>query len=238
MSAAWYDPRIARGMAQQLTRWHERLKAGEKALGWKVGFGAPAAMERLNIQSPLVGFLTNQALISSTKPLALTSWIKPVAEPEIAVYIGKDLAGGASRETAKAAISGLGPAIELADLEFPPDDVEAILAGNIYQRHIVLGPRDTTRAGCVLDGLQASVLRNGTEFASTADSQALTGDLIDIVRHVADMLAAFGERLRAGQVIITGSVVAPLWAEAGEEITFKLDPVGSVSIRFAPTPGS
>ena len=104
MSAAWYDPRIARGMAQQLTRWHERLKAGEKPLGWKVGFGAPASMERLKIQSPLVGFLTDQALISSGKPLALTDWVKPVAEPEIAVYIGKDLPGGTSRETAKAAI--------------------------------------------------------------------------------------------------------------------------------------
>ena len=46
MSAAWYDPRIARGMAQQLTRWHQRLKAGEKAIGWKAGFGTADAMER------------------------------------------------------------------------------------------------------------------------------------------------------------------------------------------------
>lgn len=238
MSAAWYDPRIARGMARQLTRWHERLKAGEKALGWKVGFGAPAAMERLKIQAPLVGFLTNQALLSPSKPLPLTNWVKPVAEPEIAVYMGKDLAGGASREAAKAAISGLGPAIELADLEFPPDEVEAILSCNIYQRHIALGPRDPSRAGCVLDGLLAGVLRNGAEVASTADPQALTGDLIDIVRHVADMLSAFGERLRAGQLIITGSVIAPLWVEHGEEITFNLDPVGSVSVRFAPASGT
>jgi len=29
MSAPWYDPRIARGMARQLTRWHERIKAGD-----------------------------------------------------------------------------------------------------------------------------------------------------------------------------------------------------------------
>lgn len=238
MSAAWYDPRIARGMARQLTRWHERLKAGEKALGWKVGFGAPAAMERLKIQAPLVGFLTNQALLSPSKPLPLTNWVKPVAEPEIAVYMGKDLAGGASREAAKAAISGLGPAIELADLEFPPDEVEAILSCNIYQRHIALGPRDPSRAGCVLDGLLAGVLRNGAEVASTADPQALTGDLIDIVRHVADMLSAFGERLRAGQLIITGSVIAPLWVEPGEEITFNLDPVGGVSVRFAPASGT
>ena len=39
--------------------------------------------------------------------------------------------------------------------------------------------------------------------------------------------------LRAGQIVITGSIVPPLWVEASEEIVFKLDPVGSVSIRFA-----
>ncbi len=238
MSTAWYDPRIARGMARQLTRWHECLKAGEKALGWKVGFGAPAAMERLKIQAPLVGFLTDQALLPSGKTVSLSGWSKPVAEPEIAVHIGKDLPGGAGRDKIKAAIAALSPAIELADLDHPPDDVEAILAGNIYQRNLILGPRDASRAGGNLDGLLARVLRNGGEAASTSDPQALTGDLLDIVQHVADMLSAFGERLRAGQIIITGSVVPPLWVEAGEEIAFELAPAGSVSVRFAATPGA
>jgi len=234
MSAPWYDPRIARGMARQLTRWHERIKAGEKTLGWKVGFGAPAAMEKLGITTPLVGFLTGQALIRPATTLSITDWKKPVAEPEIAVYLGKDLPGGAGRETVKAAIAGLGPAIELADVDCPPDNVEDILSGNIYQRNLILGPRDASRAGCVLDGLLGRVLRNGTEVASTADPQATTGELVDIVRHVADLLAAFGERLRAGQIIITGSIVPPLWVEAGEEIAFQLDPIGAVSVRFAP----
>jgi 2-keto-4-pentenoate hydratase len=233
MSAVWYDPRIARGMAQQLTRWHERLKSGEKALGWKVGFGAPAAMEKLGITAPLVGFLTDKALVRPATTFPIADWIKPVAEPEIAVYLGKDLAGGAGRETVKAAIAGLGPAIELADVDRAPDNVEEILSGNIYQRNLILGPRDASRAGCVMDGLLGRVLRNGTEVASTSDPQATTGELVDIVRHVADLLAAFGERLRAGQIIITGSIVPPLWVEAGEEIAFQLDPIGAVSIRFA-----
>jgi len=53
------------------------------------------------------------------------------------------------------------------------------------------------------------------------------------VRHVADGLAAFGERLRAGEIIITGSVVPPLIIEPDEnELAFALDPVGAVSVRF------
>lgn len=234
MSAPWYDLRIARGMGAQLTRWHERLSAGEKPLGWKVGFGAPAAMETLKISAPLIGHLTDRCRLEPASKVSLAGWTKPAAEAEIAVYMGKDLPGGASRDAAKHAIAGIGPAIELADVDFPPDDVEAILKGNIYQRHVLLGACDRTRAGCALDGLTATVTRNGNEIARTSDTQEATGELVDIVRQVADLLAAFGERLRAGQVIITGSITPPLWVQPGEDLVFNLEPVGSVSVRFAP----
>jgi 2-keto-4-pentenoate hydratase len=227
------DPRIARGMKTQLALRRARLAAGDKALGWKVGFGAPAAMERLAITAPLVGFLTEQALVASGSMLSLAKWNKPVAEPEIAVYLGRDLPGGADRVTAQAAIAGLGPAIELADVDRPPHDVESILAGNIYQRNVVLGRCETARAAGRLDGMVARVIRNGNEIARTADIQALTGELVDIVRHVAEVLTACGEQLQAGQAIIAGSIVPPLWVEVGDEVEFALDPVDAVSIRFA-----
>jgi 2-keto-4-pentenoate hydratase len=227
------DPRILRGMAAQLGRRRERLDAGEQPLGWKVGFGAPAAMQKFAIKAPLIGFLTDQALVATGATVSLAGWSKPVAEPEIAVHMGRDLSAGADRDTVKAAIAGLGPAIELADVDRPPDDVEHILAGNIYQRGVIVGPCDASRAGGAVDGLHGHIARNGSAFAQTSDPQALTGDLIDIVRHVADTLAAFGQTLRAGQIIITGSIVPPLFVEAGEEIAFELDPLGSVSIRFA-----
>ena len=101
---------------------------------------------------------------------------------------------------------------------------------------MILGPCDASRAGGVLDGLTGRILRNGAETARTSDPQANTGDLLDIVRQVADVLAACGEQLCAGQIIITGSIVPPLWVEAGEVVEFQLDPLGSLSLRFASAP--
>lgn len=233
MSAAWDDPRVARGMAAELGHWRRRLAAGEKPLGWKVGFGAAGAMEKLSIKAPLVGFLTDRALLPSGAVVSLSGWTKPAAEAEIAVHMGKDLPGGASRTATRQAIAGLGPAIEIADVDFPPDDVERILAGNIYQRHVILGSCDISRAGCVVKGLTCRIARSGSESATITDPQAMTGELVGIVRHVADLLAACGERLRVGHVIITGSITPPLWVAPGEELTFALDPVGSISVRFA-----
>jgi 2-keto-4-pentenoate hydratase len=238
MTAAWEDPRIARGMTAQLRLRHELLQAGQKALGWKLAFGGPAAMERLHTNAPLVGFLLESAVVPSGSLLSLSNWKKPAAEPEIAVHLGKDLPAGADRATAMAAIAGLGPAIEVADVEHPSDDVEGTLARNIYQRHIILGAEDVSRGDGALDGLACRVLRNGSEIANVSDPQALqelTGELIDIVRHTASLLAVFGESLEAGQIIITGSITPPILVEPGEEIVFQLSPIDAISIRFAPS---
>lgn len=227
------DPRLARGVSAQLALKRAQLAAGARCIGWKVGFGAPAAMARLRITAPLTGFLTDRGRLASGATIDLAHWNKPVAEPEIAVHMKSDLPGGADRDAVSAAIAGIGPAIELADVDRPPDDVEPILAGNIYQRHVVLGRCDMARAGGDLHGLVACIKRNGGEIARTADVQALTGELIDIVRHVATTLAACGEQLRAGEIIIAGSIVPPLWVEPGEEIVYSLEPVDTVSVRFA-----
>jgi 2-keto-4-pentenoate hydratase len=229
----WDDPRIVRGMTAQLKLRRQRLEVGDEPLGWKVGFGAPAILKQFNIGGPLVGFLTQNARITNGGTVSLAGWTKPVAEPEVAVHIGSDLAAGATLEAAAAAIAGISPAIELADLHEPATDPERILSHDIYQRHVVLNGSTPARAGAAADGLTCRLIRRGAEVACTTDPQANTGRWVDIVSHVANVLAAFGERLRAGEVIITGSVVPPIAIEPDENnLAFALDPVGAISVSF------
>ena len=230
----WDDPRIARGMEKQLAARRARIAAGEQPLGWKVGLGAPPAMERLKIKGPLVGFMMQKSLLPNASTVSLAGWHKPVAEPEVAVHMGKDLPGGADRPTTIAAIAGLGPAIELADLNPPPDDVAAVLAGNIFHRHVILGASDPARAGARLDRLVGHVFRRGALAARQDNVEQLIGEMIGIVAHVAGTLAAHGEKLRAGDVIITGSIVPPPMIEPDEtEFAYALEPIGGLSVNFA-----
>jgi len=233
MNNAVNDPRIVRGMEKQLQLRQDRLNAGEKSIGWKVGFGAPAALERLRLDAPLVGFLTNKTLLPSNATVSIEGWTKPAMEPEIAIYMGKDMPEAFDRERTRMAIASIGPAIELADVNFPPDDVESILAGNIYNRHVILGQIDPSRAGCNLDGLIGRISHNAQELPPITDLQALTGDMIDIVRHVAELLFTLGERLRAGEFLIAGSIVPPLWVEAKENIIYTLAPIDTIRISLA-----
>jgi 2-keto-4-pentenoate hydratase len=232
MINAWDDPRIANGMKQQL-RWRRALMAaGKKPLGWKLAFGGPAAMQRLQIKAPLVGFLLQDAVAASGSAISFAGWKKPAAEPELTVHLGKDLQRGADRETTMTAIAGLGAAIELADVDHPSEDVEGTLARNIYQRRLILGACDASHAGGGLAGLNARVLRNGEEMTNTSDFEALTGELITIVGHVADLLSFFGETLCAGQIIIAGSITPPIWVQAGESLVFHLEPQPPISVTF------
>src|SRR5690349_21202486 len=128
----WDDPRVVRGMRAQLEERKKRLDAGDQSLGWKVGFAAPAMLGRLKLSGPLVGFLTRNARVQSGGTVSLAGWTKPVAEPEIAVHVGRDVPADADHDTAAAAIAGIAPAIELVDLNNPPEDPERVLVGNIY----------------------------------------------------------------------------------------------------------
>ena len=230
MSAGTLDARVARGMARQLEWRRERIAGGERPIGWKVGFGAPAALEKFALDGPLVGFLTDAGLLESGAECSLDGWTKPMLEAEVAVQLARDVPGGSDRDAARAAIAGLDAAIELADLEPPPEDVEEILAGNIFHRHVVLGPvRDELRS---VEGTTARVVRNGEEAARTDDPEALTGELIDVLRHVATLLAACGEALRAGEVVIMGSVVPPMPVERGDSVTVELPPLGALAVEL------
>jgi 2-keto-4-pentenoate hydratase len=230
---AWDDPRVRRGLEKQLAWRRERLAAGEKSVGWKMAYGAPAIMQKLGISAPLAGFLTDRSRLESGATVSLRDWTKPVAEPELAVYLGKDLSAGSGRDAAVAAIAAVGPAFELVDIQRPaePDTLELTLAGNISQRHVMLGP---TKAGADLAGLSARIFRSNVEIAKSSDITANTGDPIELLRHLANLLAAFGERMRAGEFVITGSVVPPIFMEPPyEPLRFDLTPVGSVAVRFS-----
>jgi 2-keto-4-pentenoate hydratase len=163
----------------------------------------------------------------------VAGWTKPVAEAEIAVHVSRDVPAAAGRAEAAEAIGALGAAVELADVDFPPDDVTAILASNIYHRAVVLGPPSEAGAGGAVAGLSPRLLVNGEEAGSTDEPEALTGELIDLVRHLAGLLAACGEELRAGDVLIAGAVLPPLDVAPGDALRFELGRLGAVEVTIA-----
>ncbi len=230
---AFDHPLIKKGMPLQLAKRRARIAAGEKPLGWKVGLGAPAMMEKLGLQAPIVGYLMESALIASGGTVSLRGYVRPVAEAEIAVRMAATPKPGASADEVHAAIKEIMPAIEIADMDVlpTPDNLDIILEGDVFQRHVVIG--DETRASGSIEGLTSRVTRRGAIINTTTDPEALTGKVVSIVTHVAATLAAYDETLMPGDIIIAGSITPPQMLETAD-LTFghELDPVGAVNIAF------
>lgn len=222
---------VAAGMAAQAFQRRSRIAAGERPIGWKLGFGTPAALAKLALTGPLVGYMMEKSLLSSGAEADLSGWVKPVAEPEIAVRIGTDVADGAA--FTPSAIEAFAPAIELADLFFAPDDAEKILADNIFHRFVLHAPFRPAGAGFDWSALRGTVTRNGEAHASVDDVEANTGRFEAILRTCADTLAAGGEHLRKGDIVILGSVVPPIFLAPGDaEVAFEVQGAGRVSARL------
>jgi 2-keto-4-pentenoate hydratase len=226
-------PKVIAGLEQQSAQRRRLFDEGARRLGWKAGFGTSAAMAGLGTTAPLIGFLTDQTLRPDGATCAIGDWVKPVLEPEVAVRLGTDLAAGASPQEAAAAIDALAAAIELVDLDGPADDVEAILAGNIFHRHVLLGSFAPLSSELGLDSIRLDVVAGPDTRAEAVDPRELLGDLAEVVRRLADQAPSAGDQLRAGDVIITGSVIPALAVAPGDRVEVRAAGLGAVSVRLA-----
>jgi 2-keto-4-pentenoate hydratase len=150
------------------------------------------------------------------------------------VRLGADVPAGTEPEGAARAIQSLAPAIELADLDPPPDPdrLGGVLAGGLYHRRYVLAPPGAELAGPRTDDLSVRVEGEGEERAATTNPERDTGRLPDLIAHVAGFLGAFGERLESGQVVICGSTVPLIDVVPGERFRYSLAPIGVVEVAL------
>jgi len=225
------DLRVRRGMTAQLARRRDALAAGAARVGWKLGINAPAVQRALGIDGVVIGYLTSATTIPPGASHSLAGGTRVAMEAEVALHLGRDLPGGAGPEEVRRAVSGLGAAIELVDLNRAFDDVEAIVAGNVFHRAVAFGPAVPPPSGPWLGGVTARILHDGAE-TDALDAAAAAGDLVEIVRVTADMLAACGERLSAGDRIIAGSLGRLVFVAPGDTVAADLGRLGSVSVRL------
>ena len=207
---------VERGTTAMLVRRREILAQGAEPIGWKVGFNISAAQEKLGIDAPLAGFLSSNGVLEDGAEVSLDDG-PVVIESEVAVELGPDARS----------IAALLPALEVAD---PPDldqDVETILAGNIFHRAVVFGPRvETNQPG------GGRVLVNGEveHVMAPGETSAHLEEMIEAVRK---RLAAVDEDMLPGQRIITGVLAPPHAAHPGDRVRLELDALGGVELVFA-----
>ncbi|HEY2195655.1 MAG TPA: fumarylacetoacetate hydrolase family protein, partial [Actinomycetospora sp.] len=210
-----------------------RRRAGPLA-GWKLGVTSRAKQAQVGVDAPVYGFLPASAALDLGEPLPCSQHIQPRAEPEIVFMLGRDLAGPDVRASdVLAATAGVGVGIEILDSRYRDYrfTMADVVADDTSAGRFVVGA-PVPVAGIDLRLVGVVLERNG-ELVATASGAASLGHPAAAVAWLVRRLAASGEGLAAGQVVLSGGLTAATPVRAGDVVTVTIDRLGTVELACA-----
>jgi 2-oxopent-4-enoate/cis-2-oxohex-4-enoate hydratase len=214
---------------------HRRVAAGEKIVGKKIGVTSAPVQEMLGVFQPDFGFLTDGMVFEDGADISIEQHlIQPRAEGEIAFRLKSDLAGpGVTEQDVLNATETIMPCFEIVDSRIHDWNIkiEDTVADNASCGVYVLGKNEVDPRDYDLPSLQMKVYKNG-ELHSEGLASAVQGNPLTAVAWLANTLGEFGIPLKAGEVILSGSLVPLIPVVAGDRMSLEIEGIGGCSCNF------
>jgi 2-keto-4-pentenoate hydratase len=233
------DPKLTVAAAYRIQAelMQRRVRQGDRIVGYKAALTSKAMQQREGIDTPVLGTLLASRGRSEAEPVSLAGFLKGTVEPEVGVVLARDLAGpGVTAQSALAAIAGYVPAIEVGDIrtDFSATALRRTLqhticcntfnGAHLFGTALTPPGIDLRREGMVLSC-------NGRQVASATASEVLGNPLLSVV-FMANKLAELGLSLRAGMVLLTGSIVSSIPVQPGDRVRVEFTRLGEIGAAF------
>jgi 2-keto-4-pentenoate hydratase len=213
----------------QLALIDRRCAQGERQIGWKVGLTSKPIQQQFGFHEPCFGCILETRPSGHT--FASAELIRPGFETEICVRLAHPLAGEVSLNEAGAAIAAVHPAFEITETRGNPGQIALMLADNAQQRSVILGDPVTLARELRLDEVEARVELNGAVVA-TGIGAAVLDHPLNSVAWLARKLGEYGRSLRAGELVMTGSLVRQFPLTAGDRARASFSSIGAVEVSI------
>jgi 2-keto-4-pentenoate hydratase len=205
-----------------------RLDAGAVRVGWKLGYTSEAMRKQMRVGEPNYGPLLEAMLVhdGTMVPEGLS---QPRVEPEIALRLADELRPGYSPAEAASVVEGAFAALEIVDSVWV--DYQFTLADNTADGSSAAGFVLGSDVGepLALDRIEVELTVDGAPMAHGRGSDGL-GHPLNAVCWLASALADGGERLRAGDVVLTGGLTAAVPLPAGGRVSARFSSGAQVSV--------
>lgn len=199
------------------------VAAGERPVGWKIGWNVPAVRERLGLGSSAIGFMVESGIRTASEAISLAGTTNPGAEVELVIHVDGE-----------GAIAGVSPGIELVDIHGDFADVEGTLAANLWHSGAVIGERSGWD-DAILDEIEVRIEHNGEPFGDPVRPRDAIEDAEALVGFVAETAASLGAPLRDGDLILSGLLVpSPVWTKPGDRVSADYGRLGRLNLEFRP----
>jgi 2-oxo-3-hexenedioate decarboxylase len=231
-SDAHPDIDVSAAYAAQWAFVQSKVDAGEQLIGAKLGLTSRAKQEAMGVAEPLYGWITSGMVAGYGEPVDRGSLIHPRAEPEIAFLLGREVAAPATVTSVLAATEAVFGAVDVLDSRYRdfrftlPD----VIADNASAGRVLLGPQARRPAELVDLRLLGCVFRAGGDVVATAAGAAVLGHPAAAVAWLANRLGTHGQSLRAGWLVFSGGLTAPVPLEPGTAVTAEFDGLGALEV--------
>ncbi len=213
-----------------------RLEDGERVVGKKIGVTSKAVQQMLDVHQPDFGYLTDAMVYTNEDSIPIsTTLMQPRAEGEIAFILKRDLTGpGVTVAEVLRATECVMPCFEIVDSRVADWKIriEDTVADNASCGLLVLGDQAVSPHAVDLTTCGMVVHKNGRLLSTGAGAAAL-GSPLNCVTWLANTLGQFGVPLKAGEVILSGSLVPLEPVVAGDHMTLAIGGIGTASVRFS-----
>jgi 2-keto-4-pentenoate hydratase len=224
------DVAAAYAVQQRLTA--ARTATGARVVGRKIGLTSPAVQAQLGVDQPDFGVLFDDMAYADGDTVPAGRVLQPRVEAEVAFVLAADLEDGPlDREQVRAAIGSVNAALEICGSRVADWDITFgdTVADNASAGAFVLGADRLTLEDVEPREVAMSMTIND-EVVSTGAGEACLGDPLEAVVWLARQARAFGEPLRAGQVILSGALGPMRPVGPGDRVTATITGLGAVSV--------
>ena len=214
---------------------NRRQEDGEKVVGKKIGVTSKVVQEMLGVHQPDFGFLTDAMTFANGAKVPVAGHlISPRAEAEIGFRLKKDLQGpGVTEADVLAATDAIMPCFEIVDSRIDnwKIAIQDTVADNASCGVYVLGEQEADPKDFDLPALKIRVWKN-SEILSEGLGSAVQGNPLTAVAWLANTLGRFGIPFKAGEVILSGSLVPLEPVQAGDSLRMELEGIGDAEVHF------
>ena len=231
----WLEPTDADGAyAVQAINTRYWQAQGRRIVGRKAGLTAEAVQKQLGVDQPDFGVLFDDMRIADGGNLDPARCIQAKAEAEIAFVLGADLpSADTTAEQVAAAVASVHAAIEIVDSRIADWKITFAdtVADNGSSAFFVLSDQGLPLAGLDLEGAAMTMTVNGN-VASTGIGSAALGNPLNAAAWLARTLAAGGDPLKAGDILLAGALGPMVVLTAGDEVRADVAGIGTCSFSF------
>ena len=229
------DVDVATAYRAQQAFVQSKLDAGETFVGYKLGLTSRNKQQAMGLDAPLYGRVTSGMISTYGDPVRFDRFIHPRVESEIAFLLARDIDAPANVTYVLAATEVVFGAVDVLDSRYESFKftLSDVVADNASAGAFYLGPVARRPDELVDLRLLGCVVRVDGEVVMTAAGAAVMGHPAASVAWLANQLVAEGEGLRAGQLIFSGGVTAPVPVVPGGSVTFEFDGLGAIEVYGA-----